>query len=116
MDETSEQRISVIQDTPSFCSSVIHDQDSSDDMASPQEEGLPESQFKHDEGIVLPGPPPTTSRMIVPAPMKVNLTSTLGAPKLDAKPMFKKIERPFENIRTACCSRLFWWIVLLMVS
>lgn len=97
--ESSEQRS---QERPSFLSSTILDQDSSEDL-SPH--------------IVLPGPPPKASHTIVPAPMKVNLSSNLGAPEFDPKPMcVQNRGKPCQKITTACCSRLFWWIAVLMVS
>lgn len=115
MDEIFE-RASTPQDQPSFCSSAIHDQDSFEVLSSSQQQDTPESRFKYDHGITLPDPSPRTAQMIVPAPIKVNWKSTLGAPKFDPKPMLQKRGRPFRKIKTACCSRLFWWIVVLMVS
>ena len=104
------------QDYPTFYSSAINDQNSSGELSPPQRQDMPESRSEHDCGIILPGPPPKASNTIVPAPMKLNLTSTLGAPEFDPKPMLQNREWPCQKIKTACCSRLFWWIVLLMVS
>jgi hypothetical protein len=115
MDELFE-RASAPQDQPSFLSSAIQDQDSSEECSVSQQLDTPASRFKHDNIIMLPDRPPRTSQMIVPAPIKVNWTSTLNAPKFDPKPMFQKKERPFQKIKIACCSKLFWWIVVLMVS
>ena len=107
---------SIPQDRPSFRSSIIEDQDSSDELSKSKKRNTSDSRFKQGGDIVLPGPPPKTSHMIVPAPMKVNLISNLNAPKFESKPMIQNRERPFQKIKTACWSRLFWYIVLLMVS
>ena len=107
---------SIPQDRPSFRSSIIEDQDSSDELSKSKQRNSSDSRFKQGGDIVLPGPPPKTSHMIVPAPMKVNLISNLNAPEFESKPMIQNRERPFQKIKTACWSRLFWYIVLLMVS
>eukprot|EP00537_Pseudo-nitzschia_pungens_P004689 CAMPEP_0172374480 /NCGR_PEP_ID=MMETSP1060-20121228/55972_1 /TAXON_ID=37318 /ORGANISM="Pseudo-nitzschia pungens, Strain cf. cingulata" /LENGTH=2064 /DNA_ID=CAMNT_0013101175 /DNA_START=277 /DNA_END=6471 /DNA_ORIENTATION=+ len=65
-------------------------------------------------GIYLPGPPPGVPQMIVPAPIRVNVTSTLGLPAFDRRHILKQKERACEKTRTACNSRLFWCIVVLM--
>ena len=107
---------SVSQDRPYFCSTVIEEQDSSGEFSRSKERNAFDGRFEKGSGIILPGPPPKTSHMVVPAPIKVNLMSNLNAPEFEPKPMVQKRERPFEKIKIACWSRLFWYIVLLMVS
>lgn len=108
--DASEKQSSIQQESPEFYSSTIHDQESSDELS------IQGSRFKQESGIILPGLPPKASHTIVPAPVKVNLVSNLGSPEFEPKPIVQNREKPFQKTRTAVCSRLFWWIVVLMVS
>jgi len=101
------------QDGPSFCSSFFHDQDISEEFPSHLQD-TSENQLNHDNEIIFPKLPSISSHMIVPAPIKLNLTSTLGAPKFDLKPMPQNGEKALQKLKTVCFSRLFWWIVVLM--
>ena len=112
------EQTSIPFDQPDFCSSPIHDQDSSGESSPRPQQDIRTDRIEHVGGIRFPGPPPgsKTRQTIVPAPLKVNLTSTLGSPEFELKPIFQNRESPSRKIKTACSSRLFWWIVVLMVS
>ena len=67
--------------------------------------------------ISLPGPPQGTTRTLVPGPIKINVCSTLGTPyKFDPRPDLQEEEGTLKKFTVASHSKLFWWIVLLMVS
>ncbi|VEU44079.1 unnamed protein product [Pseudo-nitzschia multistriata] len=83
---------------------------------------IPEDGEKNEDSIVssssldiyLPGPPPGAAQVVVPAPSKVNVTSNLGTPRLDPRPILEYRDGSFGRIKTACSSKFFWWIVVLM--
>ena len=113
------------QENPMFRSSVCKEQDSSnEDFCNEQDSSNEDLGMQQDTlrsaldpecGQALPGPLHETSQVTVPAPMKVNLESNLGAPKGAHKPI-QSTERPSQKIEIACRSRLFWWILILMVG
>jgi len=102
----------TLQEHSTFSSRILRHIESQQSMPKAEHE-CEKSTSVYLPGQLL-GPTLGAPQTIVPAPLKVNLTSTLGAPKFDPRPTVQQKDRIFGKIKTACKSKLFWWIVLLM--